>query len=75
MLDMGIVVCNEGLGCEECKTPEGNENYKDVIRNSEWFANIEDTAVEEEYAEFDERIRKFFDGKIDVIDLYSILTQ
>ena len=35
MLDMGIVVCDDSLGCEEYKTPEGNEDYKNTICNPE----------------------------------------
>ena len=69
MLDMSAIVGNDSLDCEENKTPERNEDYKNIVCNSEWFALTKDTAVEEEYAEFDKSICKFFQDKINAIDL------
>ena len=35
MLDMVIVVCNDSLGCEKYKTPEGDEDYENTVCDSE----------------------------------------
>ena len=58
---MGIGAAGEGLQEHEYDTPKGDCDDEDVVEDPERFAVVEDSAVEEEDAEFDTAVCELLD--------------
>ena len=63
---MSTIILNDRLIQKESETLEGDDEYKDSVRNSEWSLDA-DAAVEEEHAQFDKGIREFLQENTTVV--------
>ena len=58
---MGVGAAGEGLQEHENDAPKDDCDDEDVVEDPEGLAVVEDSAVEEEDAEFDAAVCEFFD--------------
>ena len=70
---MGVGAAGEDLHEHENETPESDCDDEDVVEDPERSVVVEDSAVEEEDAEFDAAVCEFFNHQHGPVELFKMI--